>query len=128
MTKRSEGDIQNRIRIAASELGWVTFRNTIGTGWVGTVVATFENGDIVLRNARRTSFGLVKGSGDLIGWKPEVIMPDMVGKEIARFLSIEVKTPSGRVEKEQKTWAKNVVDAGGYAIIARGEEDILDDR
>lgn len=63
-------------------------------------------------------FGLMKGSGDLIGWETIEITPDMVGTKIARFLSVEVKAEKGgRISEAQKTWSDRVNGAGGRAII-----------
>jgi hypothetical protein len=43
----------------------------------------------------------------------------MVGKRIAVFTAVEVKTKTGRVSDEQKRFIKNVNDAGGIAKIER---------
>ena len=51
------------------------------------------------------------------------ITPDMVGQQIAVFLSIEVKTPTGRVRPEQQQWLDAVQAAGGVAGIARSVQD-----
>jgi hypothetical protein len=67
--------------------------------------------------------GLFPGSGDLIGWRTVTITPDMVGQSIAQFLSIEVKTPTGRVRPDQVNWAEQINAAGGLAIIARSISD-----
>ncbi len=48
----------------------------------------------------------------------------MVGQRFARFLSIEVKTPSGRLSPEQETWQAAVQKAGGIAVVARSVEDV----
>jgi hypothetical protein len=48
----------------------------------------------------------------------------MVGKPIAQFLSIEVKTPTGRVRPDQTNWLEQVNLAGGHAIIARSVSDV----
>ena len=67
--------------------------------------------------------GLFPGSGDLIGWRTVTVTPDMVGKPIAQFLSIEVKTPTGRVRPDQTNWLVQVNLSGGHAIIARSVSD-----
>jgi len=67
--------------------------------------------------------GLFPGSGDLIGWRTVTITPDMVGKPIAQFLSIEVKTTTGKVRPDQSNWLKQVNISGGLAIIARSVSD-----
>jgi hypothetical protein len=60
------------------------------------------------------SFGLCKGSADLIGYRTITITPDMVGQQVAVFASIEVKTPTGRIRPEQQAWLETVQAAGGY--------------
>jgi hypothetical protein len=105
----SEQRIQQEIRLAISHGDTRIFRNNTGT--------------LKDANGRPVQFGLCKGSADLIGWKQVTITPDMVGQRIAVFLSIEVKTPTGRVRPEQQQWLKAVQAAGGVAGIARSVED-----
>ena len=62
-------------------------------------------------------FGLCVGSADLIGW----VMVD--GRAI--FLSVEIKTPIGKLSPEQETWLRNVKRMGGIAFIARSPEEAL---
>ena len=85
----------------------------------------FRNNTGTLRDqhGRPVTFGLCKGSADLIGWRTLTITPDMVGQQVAVFTSIEVKTPTGRVQPEQKQWLEAVQAAGGIAGIARSVED-----
>lgn len=108
------------------------FRNNVGTGWVGkstrlkagqTYVAA--GGEVVIHNARPLQAGLFVGSGDGIGWRTVTITPDMVGKQFAQFVSLETKTSAGRIRPEQATWAKNVTESGGVAIIARSPDDLI---
>jgi hypothetical protein len=75
------------------------------------------------RTGRLVTFGLAKGSADLIGWRTITVTPAMVGQRIAVFLSIEVKVPKGRVRPEQQAWQAAVQQAGGIAIIARSVSD-----
>ena len=67
-----------------------------------------------------------KGAGDLLGWKRVTVTPDMVGQQVAVFLSIEVKTPTGRIRTEQQQWLDAVQAAGGIAGVARSVDDALD--
>jgi hypothetical protein len=76
------------------------------------------------RSGRVIRYGLVVGSGDLIGWQSVVITEAMVGQRFARFLSVEVKTPTGRLSPEQETWRQAVLKAGGIAVVARSVDDI----
>ena len=77
------------------------------------------------RTGRPVQFGLAKGSADLVGWKTVTITPDMVGTTIAQFVSLEVKTPSGKPTAAQSYWLKAVSKAGGISAIARSLQDAL---
>ena len=77
------------------------------------------------RTGRLVTFGLAKGSGDLIGWRTITIGPEHVGQRIAVFTSIEVKTPTGRLTPQQQAWLQAVLAAGGIAGIARSVSDAL---
>jgi hypothetical protein len=82
------------------------------------------------RTGRLVTFGLAKGSADLIGWRTITVTPAMVGTRLAVFTSIEVKTATGRVRPEQQAWLEAVQQAGGVAGVARSIDDavrILDD-
>ena len=105
----SEQTIQQHIRIACSNGDTRLFRNNTGT--------------LKDQNGRPVQFGLCKGSADLIGWKRVTVTPDMVGQQVAVFLSIEVKTPTGRIRPEQQQWLDAVQAAGGIAGVARSVED-----
>lgn len=75
------------------------------------------------RTGRLITFGLARGSADLIGWKSVVITPEMVGRRLAVFASIEVKTTTGRLRPEQRHWLRAVQTAGGVAGVARSVTD-----
>jgi hypothetical protein len=107
----SEQRIQQEIRLAASKGDTRVFRNNTGT--------------LRDQHGRPVSFGLAKGSADLIGWTTRTITADMVGQQVAVFTSIEVKTPTGRVQPEQKQWLEAVQAAGGIAGVARSVDDAL---
>lgn len=85
----SEGGNQNRIREHYAEQGWRLWRNNSG-------VLEDKRGVPVrygLANDSKQVNEQIK-SGDLIGWRPRLITPDMVGGVIAEFVSIEAK-PDG---------------------------------
>ena len=75
------------------------------------------------RTGRLVTFGLARGSADLIGWRTVVVTPDMVGTRVAVFISIEIKTASGRLRPEQQAWLGVVQGAGGIAGVARSVAD-----
>jgi hypothetical protein len=77
------------------------------------------------RTGRLVTFGLARGSADLIGWRTLVITPDMVGQRVAVFTSLEIKTPTGRLAPAQRHWLHAVEGAGGIAGVARSVADAL---
>jgi hypothetical protein len=105
----SEQTIQQEIRIACSNGDTRLYRNNTGT--------------LKDANGRPVQFGLCKGSADLIGWKRVTVTEEMVGTQVAVFLSIEVKTPTGRLRPEQQQWLDAVQAAGGIAGVARSVSD-----
>lgn len=107
-----ENEIQAKIRMAAHKFGLTLFRNNRGK---------FKT----LDGQRIVDAGLsADGSGDLIGWKKITVTPDMVGKEIAIFCSVEVKSAKGVISPKQEHFKRVVSNSGGIAIIARSVEDL----
>jgi hypothetical protein len=110
-----EAKVQNTIRLA------------LGRG----LVRLFRNNTGALKDqsGRMVTFGLCKGSSDLIGWRTITVTPDMVGRQLAVFAAIEVKD-KGRATPEQLAFIEVVRKAGGLAGVARSIEEgqrILDD-
>lgn len=118
---RSETQLLRSILIHCSNGSVRLFRNTVGSAWVG--VSQWVDGMILVRRPMRVTFGLSVGSADIVGWRTITITPDMVGQQIAQFVSIEAKTKRGRMTKEQQAWLDTVYDAGGVAVVARSVED-----
>lgn len=108
----SEKEIQNQILLACGRERTRLFRNNVGGA--------------KLADGRWLNFGLHKGSSDLIGWRTVQIKPEMVGKTIAQFVSIEVKNETGRISNDQKLWIEAVNKSGGLAFVARSGEEALD--
>tara|TARA_R110000823_G_scaffold228511_1_gene355772 strand:- start:403 stop:744 length:342 start_codon:yes stop_codon:yes gene_type:complete len=107
----SEAAIQQDVRLSLGKCPAVRmFRNNVGA--------------IKAPDGRVIRYGLATGSADLIGWQTVTITPDMVGLHIARFVSIEVKAPKGRLTPEQETWRAAVLKAGGIAVVARSVDDV----
>lgn len=104
----NETTILQRIRLAASKItGVKLFRNNVGA--------------LKDQQGRFVQFGLHPGSADLIGWKSVTITPDMIGKRVAVFVSLECKTPTGKVRPDQINWMQQVAAAGGIASVVRDE-------
>lgn len=102
------------------------FRNNVGQGWVGKHTR-LDDGSVLIANPRPLHAGLHNGSGDLIGWTPVTVTPDMVGQTLAVFTSLEVKTTrrNSRPNADQKHWRDTVRAAGGIADIVRGPDDAV---
>lgn len=98
------------------------FRNNTGQGWLGTRLQS-RPGTVLLSDPRPLHAGLVKGSSDLIGWKTITVTPEMVGRKLAIFAAVEVKTERGRITVDQLNFIEQVRSAGGIAGIARSPED-----
>ena len=77
------------------------------------------------RTGRWVQFGLAKGSSDLIGFKTVKITPEMIGQEIAQFVSIEIKTERGKLTEVQQNWLQKVKSSGGIVGVARTVKDAL---
>lgn len=122
----TESNILKLVQLALSKLGSVTtFRNNTAQAWVGVPIARTAN-TITLKDYRPLHAGLTKGSSDLIGWTEMVITPDMVGRKVAVFTAIEVKSASGRATTEQINFIQRVRDADGIAGIARSPQDAVE--
>ena len=109
----SETKIQQEIRIALGQRSDLRlFRN--------------ETGKLPdPRTGRWVQFGLAKGSSDLIGFKTVKITPEMIGQDIAQFVSLEIKTESGKLTKMQHNWLQKVKSSGGIVGVARTVKDAL---
>ena len=109
----AETDLQQRIRLALGTRSDLRlFRNQVG-----------QLPDP--RTGRPVQFGLAKGSADLIGWRTITVTPEMVGRRLAVFCSIEVKTATGKLRPEQQAWLGVVRGAGGIAGVARTVADAI---
>jgi hypothetical protein len=129
----TEAELQRRIRLL-SRGPTRLFRNNVAQAWSGaatritaanafTIGQTLRPGDVVVRHARPLHAGLATGSGDLIGWRSQLIGPEHVGQTIAQFASVEIKAPRGRVSPEQRQWAEVVAAHGGIGAIVRSVEE-----
>lgn len=96
MGKR-ETDAMRLIMIRVSEMGHRCWRNNRGLFY------TREGVPVIC--------GLANGSGDLIG---------IVN---GRFLSVEVKSASGRLRPEQRQWMEMVNNMGGIGICAKTPDE-----
>lgn len=111
--KTKEQEIQDSIRVALAEHGYIVFRTNVGK--------------VKTSDGRWFDTGLPSGFPDLMGYKPDN----------GRIFFMEVKTPIGRRRKEQVDFAnglknKNVIygvarSADEAVTIVRDELKILED-
>jgi len=127
-----ESNVITIVQIQASAKGWRLFRNSVGMAWQGRITEEQTIKDrsgvplhvIEIAGARRVAYGLAKGSSDLIGWRPVVITPDMVGQTLAQFVSIECKTSAYKnTTDDQDNWLDQVAQSGGFAAVARENKE-----
>src|SRR5262245_33306853 len=65
---------------------------------------------------RHLSYGLVRGSSDLIGLRT-MQLPGL--PPIAQFVAIELKTDSGRLTEEQRLFLNLIRERGGLSGVCR---------
>lgn len=119
-----EHKVQDDARLLASQMGWRLFRNNKG----------------VLPDARGVPvrFGLCNEtaalgkrlrSSDLIGIRPVVITPDMVGSTIGQFVAREIKKAGWKYkgtehEEAQLRFGELVIGLGGDFKFWSGEGEL----
>lgn len=108
-----ETSISNEIMITVAKHGCILFKNVRGMF-------------LTLDGKRKVRAGLsIQGSHDLIGYKRITITPDMVGKTVAIFTSMEVKVPGGLVSTPQWTFRDTVRLHGGIAGIVHSPDEAI---
>lgn len=117
-----ESILGKKVCLLASELGHRIFRCNRGEAWIGKAVFFSEParvdvypGDVIIRKAQRFHAGLVNGQGDYIGFSNK-----------GKFISIELKTETGKIRPEQISFTDAVNNSGGIAGIIRDEESAFD--
>ena len=80
----------------------------------------FQCGHFELADGRRITVG-VPGMSDLQGWKSVLVTQDMVGKRVAIYTALEIKTPGHRTKKDrlekQLAFIETVKSHGGIAAM-----------
>lgn len=105
----SEQRLQQQIRLELSRGPIRLWRNNVGA----------------LRDTRGqlVTYGLCRGSSDLIGLRQITIGPEHLGMTLAVFTAIEVKTNQGRLSPEQHRFLEQIQQMGGRAGVARSLDD-----
>ena len=105
----SEQELQQQIRLQLGSSPVRLCRNNVGA-------LRDERGRLV-------TYGLCKGSSDLIGLRQVLIGPEHLGQTMAVFSAIEVKATKGRLREEQRSFLELVERFGGYSGIATSVEE-----
>lgn len=104
-----EIELMKTIQLGLSRLGLKIWRNNVG--------------QVKTEDGRYIQFGLCEGSSDLIGYTPTVVTDAMVGKTVAVFTAIEVKTERGKLTIDQSNFIAVVKRDGGIAMCARSYDE-----
>jgi hypothetical protein len=131
----SESSVQRDIWLYVQQFGARLFRLNEGRAWLSNLgpkgVTRLPDGAMLIRAPRSIALGFadvkgdpVKGACDLPGWTTVQITPDMVGRKVAVFTSLEIKrSKGGRASPEQLSWQRTVEAAGGIAGIVNSPEE-----
>lgn len=119
-----EARVQDEARLLASKMGWRLFRNNVG-------VLKDERGVPVRYGICNDSPAMNKRikSSDLIGIRPVVITPDMVGSTIGQFVAREVKKAGWKYrgtehEQAQLAFGTLIIGLGGDFKFWNGEGEL----
>ena len=119
-----EARVQDEARLLASKMGWRLFRNNVG-------VLKDERGVPVRYGICNDSPAMNKRikSSDLIGIRPVVITPDMVGSTIGQFVAREIKKAGWKYkgtehEQAQLAFGTLIIGLGGDFKFYSGEGDL----
>lgn len=109
----SERDLIDELLLKASKVGIRLSRNNSG-------IAFFENGSTVAYGCFRP------GGSDLLGWTPHVITQADIGRRVAVFTAVELKTAKQKPTDEQQRFLRAVERAGGIAEWGRDVNGLVE--
>lgn len=109
--------------------GVILFRNHVGRAWQGSAkhvkagqLYRIPADGVYIPHARPCAVGLAPETPDIVGMRSVTITPDMVGRTIAVFAGVEVKTEDGRIQAGQAHCIAVFSRMGARVGIARDIE------
>jgi hypothetical protein len=118
----SEKALLNEILIRFSRGTCRLLRANAGMAWTGKPLKRTPTS--ITLGAPRPFHGMAPGVSDLVGWQSIVITPEMVGRRVAVFAAVEVKSERGAERAEQAAFREAVTAAGGVAVVARSLDEV----
>lgn len=118
----AEQALRKAVQLALSRIGARMFRVNTGQAWAGKARPDTRGG-VYISEAYPIRMGLCTGGSDLVGWTTHTITASDVGRQVALFTAIELKTGSLAPTREQAVFLDAVRRAGGLAGVARSVED-----
>lgn len=100
---KHENKVSDDLALYATGAGGRLFRNNTG-------VCRHDDGSFV-----RYGVG-GNGGSDLIGFTRMTVTPEMVGRTVAVFTAVEVKSPGEKPTKDQGKFLSMVNDKGGIGV------------
>lgn len=121
---KSEAKVKQEVQLRAPQCGMILWRNNVGA-------AITHDGRPVRYGLANVSAKMNKEvkSSDLIGMKRIIITPEMVGRMIGVFVSIECKKEGWLYtgtehEQAQRKWLQIVAQNGGLAAFLTDVGDL----
>lgn len=119
--KRDEAILERRVLLAVgNEPDVALYTNPVGRGYYGCIYQLLEQAlppaaweiahGVLMRN--QLTYGLGVGS------------PDLVGSVCGRFWGLELKSPTGYVEPDQRTWHAAARERGCVVDVARSLDEV----
>lgn len=82
---------------------------------VGSGLVRLRRNNVGFDRERRVHYGAGLGSPDLLGW--------LVGS--GRTIGFEVKSPKGRLSKEQRLWIDDARATGPFVAVVRSADEAI---
>ena len=116
-----EKKLENDLRLAVSKKRHRLFRCNSGMAWAGRILSKTKK-TLTLINPRPFR-GHPEGTPDLAGWAEIEITPEMVGRRLAVFCAIELKTGRVPLTKKQRQALDAISKAGGISGVVKTADE-----